>query len=153
MLGPRWAQNGPLERHFHSKIRLLRGLPSYGERPRADLGATWRRKRSKDASSSIWSRFWSMLERLWTNFEGFSMILHGLWQDFCQNSFLYFSSFSLLKTVNIMFTSVLHRQYVYIHTYVNVKGHATYLNTLISKPSEPALLAQRTSQTCRAHKV
>ena len=46
-----------------------------GERPRADLCAIWRRKRSKDAFVLIWLRFWSVLEGFWTKL---GLFLHDL---------------------------------------------------------------------------
>ena len=40
-----------------SKITKKRSPPLGWERPEADLGAIWHRKRSNDAFSSIWDRF------------------------------------------------------------------------------------------------
>ena len=40
-----------LERHFLPKRRRKGSIPNARERPGADLGAIWRRKRSKDAFS------------------------------------------------------------------------------------------------------
>ncbi len=55
---PAGLQNGPLERHFGPK-RRQKGYPAIATaRPGADLGAIWRRKRSKDVFFSIWDRFW-----------------------------------------------------------------------------------------------
>ena len=64
---PAGSQNGPLEHHFRPK-RRQKGYPANGtKRPGADLGAIWRRKRSKDVFLSIWGR-WKGFGPIWNDF-------------------------------------------------------------------------------------
>ena len=61
------AQNDPWKTTFRPKDGP-KGYPANDpERPGADLGAIWRRKRSKDVFFSIGDRFWLFLEGFWTN--------------------------------------------------------------------------------------
>ena len=75
---PAGLENGPLEHHFRPKRRQKATTPNYRKRLGADLGAIWRRKRSKDAFSSIWGRFLvnfrRILEGFWTILDRFLII-------------------------------------------------------------------------------
>ena len=62
------SQNRPLERHFPPKNLKKRAAPNAGERPGADLGATWRRKRPKMIQESIFDGFWSYFGSFWLHF-------------------------------------------------------------------------------------
>ena len=87
----------PFGHHFRPK-GAKRGVPpmpgNAGERPAADLGAIWCRKRSKVTFSSIWARFWSILEGSWKDFEQVWMIflwfVMDCWCDFWVNSSIKF---------------------------------------------------------------
>lgn len=67
---PAGLGNGPLEHHFRPKRLQKSSRFSGPSHHGADLGAIWRRKRSKDAFSSIWGRFLvdfrRILEGCWT---------------------------------------------------------------------------------------
>ena len=65
---PAGPQHGPFERHFRPKGAKRSSTPNAGERPGADLGAIWRRKRSKDAFSLIWVSFLVDFGRVWDHF-------------------------------------------------------------------------------------
>ena len=65
---PAGFQTELLERHFLPKRRQKGSTPNAGERAGADLGAIWRRKRSKDALSSIWGRFLLDFGRIFEQF-------------------------------------------------------------------------------------
>ena len=54
---PRGSQNRPLSHHFQPKWRRKAPTPNEGERPGADLGATWRRKRAKTTQAHILTDF------------------------------------------------------------------------------------------------
>ena len=75
ILDPRGSKNPPLERHFQPKRLQMSSTPIYGDRPGADLGAIWRRKRSKDAFPSIWGSDWKYFESIW---DGFLKMFHDL---------------------------------------------------------------------------
>ena len=62
-----------------SKNHKKATTPNSGERPGADLGAIWRRKRSKDAFLSIWGRFLVDFGRM---FNEFRLIFDVVFQDF-----------------------------------------------------------------------
>ena len=78
-----------------------------GEHHVADLGAIWRRKRSKETFSLIWIRSWSILEGIWIVLEGFSMIDHGLLMRFLKE--LSNSSIKFLKHVPSNFQTTSQR--------------------------------------------
>ena len=62
-----------------SKIDKKRSPPVEWERPEADLGAIWWRRRSKDEFSSIWGHFWIDLGRI---FDKFRLILDVVFHGF-----------------------------------------------------------------------
>ena len=66
-----------------SKNHKKATTPNEGSHFGADLGAIWRRKRSKDVFSSIWDRFGSIFNRFLTIFDGFVLLfLMDLLVDF-----------------------------------------------------------------------
>ena len=63
---PAGSKMAPWSAIFGQKGAKIKGYLANGtKRPGADLGAIWRRKRSKDPFLTIWGRFWSILEGFW----------------------------------------------------------------------------------------
>ena len=73
------AENGAKNPNNISKIDKKRSPPLEWERPEADLGAIWHRKRSKDAFSSIRDRFLVDFGRI---FDEVQLIFDVVFQDF-----------------------------------------------------------------------
>ena len=69
------AENGPIFPNNISKNHEKATTPNSGKRPGADLGAKWRRKRSKVVFSSIWARFLSICDGFWTIFNELLMLV------------------------------------------------------------------------------
>ena len=64
----RGAENGPIIPNNISKNDKKGSRANYGDPLGADLGAIWRRKRSKDEVSSIWGRFFIDLGWIFNKF-------------------------------------------------------------------------------------
>ena len=73
------TKNGSKNPNNISKIDKKRSPPVEWERPEADLGAIWWRRRSKDEFSSIWGHFWIDLGRI---FDKFRLILDVVFHGF-----------------------------------------------------------------------
>ena len=76
---PPIPQNGCLKRNLQSKRQFFVTQRSWAQRPGADLGAIWHRKRSKVAFASILGRFF--IDFGWI-FDEFRLIFDDVFQDF-----------------------------------------------------------------------
>ena len=76
---PRGLPNATIGVHFSPKRAPKWSPPNEWDPPEADLGAIWRRKRSKDAFSSIRGRF--LVDFGWI-FNEFRLIFDVVLQDF-----------------------------------------------------------------------
>ena len=90
------AENGPIIPNNISKNDKKGSRANYGDPPGADLGAIWRRKRSKDEFSSIWDRFWVDFRRI---LEKYRLIFDVVFHDF-----------------DVILTYILKRVFTKIHT-------------------------------------